>query len=124
MQQFIQVFGRIIWDATPHLYLSGVPFMPRDSVILQQFISKLDKSLVVCRGQKHNCSTDWAHIHCIFSHLFTKWQEDCIWILGPDTVHLECRDWNDHWRATARAQIQCIFSCLFTRWQEDCIWIL
>ncbi|KAE9390734.1 WD40 repeat-like protein, partial [Gymnopus androsaceus JB14] len=60
MQQFVQVFGRMIGDATPHLYLSGVPFIPKDSVMLQQFISQLDKSLVVCRGQKYSWPSQQA----------------------------------------------------------------
>ncbi|KAE9386560.1 WD40 repeat-like protein [Gymnopus androsaceus JB14] len=60
MQQFIQVFGRMIGDATPHLYLSGVPFIPKDSVILQQLISQLEKSLVVCRGQKYSWPSQQA----------------------------------------------------------------
>ncbi|KAE9403162.1 WD40 repeat-like protein [Gymnopus androsaceus JB14] len=54
IQQFIQIFGRMIGSATPHLYLSGVPFLPKDSVICQQFMSQLDKSLVVCRGQRYS----------------------------------------------------------------------
>ncbi|KAE9390723.1 WD40 repeat-like protein, partial [Gymnopus androsaceus JB14] len=62
IQQFIQVFGRMIGSATPHLYLSGVPFLPKDSVILQQFISQLEKSLVVCRGQKYSWPSQQAVI--------------------------------------------------------------
>ncbi|KAE9393321.1 WD40 repeat-like protein, partial [Gymnopus androsaceus JB14] len=75
IQQFIQVFGRMIRDATPHLYLSGVPFLPKDSVILQKFISLLDKSLVVCRGHKYSWPSQQAvltgHISMVNSVAFS-----------------------------------------------------
>ncbi|KAE9402782.1 WD40 repeat-like protein [Gymnopus androsaceus JB14] len=60
MQQFIHVFGRMIGDATPHLYLSAVPFIPRESVILQPFIAQMDKSLIICRGQRYSWPSQQA----------------------------------------------------------------
>ncbi|KAE9402798.1 WD40 repeat-like protein, partial [Gymnopus androsaceus JB14] len=60
IQQFIQIFGKMIGEATPHLYLSGVTFTPKDSVIFQQFTSQLDKSLVTCKGQKYSWPSQQA----------------------------------------------------------------
>ncbi|KAE9382484.1 WD40 repeat-like protein, partial [Gymnopus androsaceus JB14] len=60
MQQFIHVFGRMIGDATPHLYISAIPFIPKESVILQPFISQMNRLLIICRGQRYSWPSQQA----------------------------------------------------------------
>jgi len=57
-QRFIHVFGRPISFSTPHLYVSAVPFSPKNSHIQQKFAKKFDKALQIFWG--HN--TTWPVI--------------------------------------------------------------
>ncbi|KAF9064517.1 hypothetical protein BDP27DRAFT_1333503, partial [Rhodocollybia butyracea] len=36
-QQFVRVFGQAITDSTPHLYLSAIPFIPKESILQQVY---------------------------------------------------------------------------------------
>jgi len=57
-QRFIRVFGGAISFSTPHLYVSAVPFSPKNSHIQQKFARKFGKVLQIFCG--HN--TTWLVI--------------------------------------------------------------
>ncbi|KAE9397061.1 hypothetical protein BT96DRAFT_771375, partial [Gymnopus androsaceus JB14] len=53
---FIRVFGKMITESTPHLYLSGLPFIPEGSS-LQKFRIPFKKLAIVCQG----LSSHWPY---------------------------------------------------------------
>ena len=65
-QRFVRMFGGTISFSTPHLYLSALPFSPKDSHISQKFAERFCSVLEIVRGH----STTWPvlqgvlHGHC------------------------------------------------------------
>jgi WD40 repeat protein len=50
-QKFVRVFGSIISQSTPHIYVSALPFAPERSVISKQFSGQFPQTLRVCTGR-------------------------------------------------------------------------
>ena len=69
------MFGSMISQSTPHLYLSAVPFTPVNSVIYVKYAMELPKSVKVASGQ----ITSWprcqnilhGHTDCVASVAFS-----------------------------------------------------
>ncbi|KAJ3898574.1 WD40-repeat-containing domain protein [Lentinula edodes] len=49
---FVQGFGKMITDSTPHLYLSGIPFLPRGSRLITNYAEKFKNVPVISKGHK------------------------------------------------------------------------
>ncbi|KAJ4478358.1 WD40 repeat-like protein [Lentinula aciculospora] len=49
---FVQVFGKMITDSTPHLYLSGLPFIPKGSTLHARYTEKFGKLVTFCKGHQ------------------------------------------------------------------------
>ncbi|KAE9400478.1 WD40 repeat-like protein [Gymnopus androsaceus JB14] len=61
VQQFVRVFGRAITDSTPHLYLSAIPFIPKESTLQQVYSQHTTRIASVCNGHK----TKWSYQQAI-----------------------------------------------------------
>ena len=53
--KFVQNFAGVISESTPHLYLSGLPFLPSRSALANMLIGKFLNIAQVARGQHE----DW-----------------------------------------------------------------
>ncbi|GJJ10685.1 hypothetical protein Clacol_004912 [Clathrus columnatus] len=49
-KRFIQLFGSVILESAPHVYLSALPFCPQQSIIYQTFINRFSKTLRIASG--------------------------------------------------------------------------
>ncbi|KAJ4465955.1 WD40-repeat-containing domain protein [Lentinula edodes] len=49
---FVQGFGKMITDSTPHLYLSGIPFLPKGSKLITNYAEKFKNVPVLSKGHK------------------------------------------------------------------------
>ena len=49
--RFTQIFGGMILQSTPHLYLSGVPFLPKKSILSEHWEQKFPRIAKVMGGQ-------------------------------------------------------------------------
>src|SRR5713226_4189042 len=54
VQKFIQIFGEIILQNTPHLYLSALPFSPVNSAICRKFAGRFPNVLRLTSGRDLN----------------------------------------------------------------------
>ncbi|GJJ10753.1 hypothetical protein Clacol_004981 [Clathrus columnatus] len=52
-KRFIQLFGGVIGESTPHIYLSALPFCPQDSVIYRTFVNRFRNIFRVASGPLH-----------------------------------------------------------------------
>ncbi|KAG8218142.1 WD40 repeat-like protein, partial [Butyriboletus roseoflavus] len=50
VQKFVEMFGSVITQSTPHLYLSALPFAPEQSVLAKLFASKVSRAPRVVAG--------------------------------------------------------------------------
>ena len=41
IRQFVQVMGTVMEQATPHIYLSALPFIPKKSMLQDIYVSHL-----------------------------------------------------------------------------------
>jgi WD40 repeat protein len=57
-KKFVTVFGSMIEQSTPHLYLSALPFAPESSEVSKQFLPQFPLTLSPCTGK----ATDWPAI--------------------------------------------------------------
>ncbi|KAH9485862.1 Vegetative incompatibility protein HET-E-1 [Psilocybe cubensis] len=56
-QKFIRVFGGVLDESVPHLYLSAIPFAPRQSVIYRTYNQFFHHTLKVAEGHLNNWPT-------------------------------------------------------------------
>ena len=49
--RFVGVFGSIISQSAPHIYISALPFAPQESLISKSFLSKFGNTLAVKNGK-------------------------------------------------------------------------
>ncbi|KIK56926.1 hypothetical protein GYMLUDRAFT_173660, partial [Collybiopsis luxurians FD-317 M1] len=52
IQKFVYVFGKMIGQSTPHLYLSALPLLPKDSLLREIYLPHFPKLAKVCKGHK------------------------------------------------------------------------
>ncbi|KAE9385279.1 hypothetical protein BT96DRAFT_601617 [Gymnopus androsaceus JB14] len=52
IRQFAEVFGKVLVDSTPHLYISGLPFIPKKSKLQNAYSSHFPRVARLCYG--HN----------------------------------------------------------------------
>ncbi|KAE9394077.1 hypothetical protein BT96DRAFT_886762, partial [Gymnopus androsaceus JB14] len=52
IRQFAEVFGKVLVDSTPHLYISGLPFIPKKSKLQNAYCSYFSRVARLCYG--HN----------------------------------------------------------------------
>ncbi|KIK66916.1 hypothetical protein GYMLUDRAFT_1023890 [Collybiopsis luxurians FD-317 M1] len=64
LQQFTQIFGKMITESTPHLYLSGISFLPKGSILTEIYKEKCNRIAVVCGGYQ----TDWPSQETVMWH--------------------------------------------------------
>lgn len=53
-QKFIRMFGGVVDESLPHLYLSAIPFVPRQSIIYRTYSTILQHTLKVAEGYLDN----------------------------------------------------------------------
>ncbi|KAI9460067.1 WD40-repeat-containing domain protein [Boletus coccyginus] len=51
-QKFVEMFGSVITQSTPHLYLSALPFAPEQSILAKLFASKISQAPRVVSGRE------------------------------------------------------------------------
>ncbi|KIK56859.1 hypothetical protein GYMLUDRAFT_173735, partial [Collybiopsis luxurians FD-317 M1] len=49
---FGHIFGGMIGESTPHLYISALPFLPKESLLRETYLSSFRQLIKVCKGQK------------------------------------------------------------------------
>ncbi|GJJ10744.1 hypothetical protein Clacol_004971 [Clathrus columnatus] len=49
-KRFLQLFGNVIAESAPHIYLSALPFCPQDSVIYKTFIDRFRNTFQITSG--------------------------------------------------------------------------
>ena len=72
--KFVAAFMSVISHSAPHLYLSALPFAPRQSRISQHFLPKFPQTLSIQTGQ----ATDWPAIQNIMKHPTTDTPVQCV----------------------------------------------
>ena len=66
--KFVIAFASVISQSTPHIYISALPFTPRDSKIAQRFLPQFPRILSLQTGQ----ATQWPAIQGVFTgHKYT-----------------------------------------------------
>ncbi|KIM38372.1 hypothetical protein M413DRAFT_420490 [Hebeloma cylindrosporum] len=78
-QKFVGVFGGVISQSTPHLYLSALPFAPANSIIYRKFSPKFPHAAKVVSGQM----TSWPRCQNIWHTPGVA----CI-VFSPDGKHI------------------------------------
>ncbi|KIK71627.1 hypothetical protein GYMLUDRAFT_119968, partial [Collybiopsis luxurians FD-317 M1] len=58
---FMFVFGRILSESTPHIYLSALPFIPQSSKLRKLYVPQFSNLLEVCDDHRVN----WPHLQAI-----------------------------------------------------------
>lgn len=80
MKKFTTAFAKVIFQSAPHIYLSALPFAPRNSVIFKHYTGLYPKTLSIQDGGE----TEWppiqdvliGHTHSVNTVLFSpdeKW---------------------------------------------------
>ncbi|KAF5390094.1 hypothetical protein D9757_003876 [Collybiopsis confluens] len=54
IKYWIQIFGRTFVEATPHIYLSGLPFLPQNSILRDLYGPKFGALAQICNGHQRN----------------------------------------------------------------------
>ena len=61
--KFVIAFASVISQSTPHIYISALPFAPRDSKVAQMFLPQFPRILSLQTGQ----ATQWPAIQGVFT---------------------------------------------------------
>src|ERR1700685_4631516 len=61
--KFVIAFASVISQSTPHIYISALPFTPRDSKVAQMFLPQFPHILSLQTGQ----ATQWPAIQGVFT---------------------------------------------------------
>ncbi|KIK56951.1 hypothetical protein GYMLUDRAFT_1012462, partial [Collybiopsis luxurians FD-317 M1] len=61
IKQFIYIFGKMMTESTPHLYVSALPFLPANSMLRNAFLGYFQNLTTVCKGHKEH----WPSIQAI-----------------------------------------------------------
>jgi len=79
--KFVQNFAGVISESTPHLYLSGLPFLPPRSTLGNMLTATFPRIAKVARG-KHE---DWpSNQHALRGHTSSVWSV----AFSPDGRHI------------------------------------
>ncbi|KIK71658.1 hypothetical protein GYMLUDRAFT_977718, partial [Collybiopsis luxurians FD-317 M1] len=61
ISQLVYVFGKILSESTPHLYLSTLPFLPKGSILQKIFVSQFANIAQICQGHR----VGWPYLQAI-----------------------------------------------------------
>ncbi|TDL20643.1 hypothetical protein BD410DRAFT_871159, partial [Rickenella mellea] len=63
--QFVSVFGNVIAQSVPHIYLSALPFAPKTSLLAQHYLPQISQTLMIESGKVY----DWPVLqHILEGH--------------------------------------------------------
>ncbi|KIK62100.1 hypothetical protein GYMLUDRAFT_198501 [Collybiopsis luxurians FD-317 M1] len=61
IRSFLFVFGKVLSESTPHIYVSALPFIPKHSKLQETYVSQFTNLLKVCHGHRIN----WPHLQAV-----------------------------------------------------------
>ncbi|KIK71713.1 hypothetical protein GYMLUDRAFT_147720, partial [Collybiopsis luxurians FD-317 M1] len=61
IRSFLFIFGKVLSESTPHIYVSALPFIPKHSKLQKIYVSQFTNLLKVCHGHRIN----WPHLQAV-----------------------------------------------------------
>ncbi|KIK56870.1 hypothetical protein GYMLUDRAFT_173543, partial [Collybiopsis luxurians FD-317 M1] len=75
IKKCVNIFGKIMVESTPHLYVSALPFLPAESILSKATQQQFHNVAKICKGQKEHWPSIQAilvgHKKCITSVAFS-----------------------------------------------------